>query len=1134
MLRSARFLRIFNIVLLMLSVPIIASADPSANWMWIWAADGAHPPETVFFRSSFMLPKGFDSAQLLVTADDNYTLSMNSFKKTVASGTDWSTLEEINVVRYLRAGRNILAFECRNGAGPGGLLFKLSVHFTSGKSLLFFSNSNVKARRRVPPIWKATTLDDSKWPQALEISAANQGVWGTLRAAPHPDPSRIIRLWDIHAGLSQGEDPYMRTPKIGDRMILSSSSTGVSDMQMLAGAGFTLFQTDSDHLSTEETAPNVWNFKEADSASSTVRGLGLDWSYAPHEAFPPPWYRKQVPFTRIECLEHHQPVDAFSPWDPAWASFIDHGYEALSTNFSNKPSAHSAVPSALYVGIHGDYGDAGLLMGARVTVPGQKEDWLNRFGNLHNHLGWWCADPIALQDFRSSSLQKYGSLLDLNRAWKETFKKPDEIQFPSKPRGDARREWLDFVDWYQQGVSHAVDLNVGSARKYFPNTLLQIPAGFSDEDPRGGNDNSLIAKLAVKHHAEIRSTHGAFNQFADNAATMLGRLGSACRFYGVPFWTEPPGPLTQDQEVQRIFEDVSQGAKGHFDWAGNAVTAREAYYRYGKFLKVEKPVVDVAMFYPAQAQKLRPDQGYAPLFAKACSYLRDVANYDIVDDRMVLDGCLARYRVLALWEGTQADQAVLDKLKAWVNDGGVLLAYDFGKVTNFEGDTSWFTELFGYVQQIAPAKVTEKYVGSIPTQYHVPVVDPMSADYLGGDWYPPVARNGVAFRPIGKRATVILPCSPEKQYVLIIRANISAPIESSRTRVLINGHDVGRIDSAGDVTYRFPLTEEILEGRVLTTLVLSYETDSTSSKSAVKNVSKWEGVEINSVGLVESAATEDTLAGLPSGVFRRELDLGLLSKKWAQRYGKGLTIYFPANRQLLKGYIEVLRRVIYHLSMIEPGRRDAMPIDDAFDGVYATLFTDKILYYNPKDTAVTKIITVPAEVFEQWRGEVAIPSDTTWKLTIEPHGIGAVNFTRPPQELLFECEKFTDVGLLKPSISTDCSPGKGVSCVRLLRGAAIATRFTVEIPGRYNLFTRCLHNSKLETVDVFLDGQPIQAVNTVNGQTILAGQVMLTSGTHTLTIRSRPGHDVRADYVLLTNDASISGYGFAMRTATVE
>src|SRR5262249_35838251 len=157
--------------------------------------------------------------------------------------------------------------------------------------------------------------------------------------------------------------------------------------------------------------------------------------------------------------------------------------------------------------------------------------------------------------------------------------------------------------------------------------------------------------------------------------------------------------------------------QGYFDWAGNAMASRDMYYRYGKFLRVEKPVVDVAMFYPAVAQKTRPEQGYAPLFAQACAYLREYANFDIVDDRMVLDGCLSRYRILALWEGTMADQETLDKIKAWVNEGGVLLAYDFGKVTNLEGDIAWHNDLFGYVQTVAPARVTERYVGQVPPQY---------------------------------------------------------------------------------------------------------------------------------------------------------------------------------------------------------------------------------------------------------------------------------------------------------------------------------------------------------------------------------------------------------------------------------
>ena len=160
------------------------------------------------------------------------------------------------------------------------------------------------------------------------------------------------------------------------------------------------------------------------------------------------------------------PVEAFSPWDPTWPAFIDRGYAAIERQFAAKApppvlvgtgrplAAKPAGTSiaSLYVGVHGDYGESGLMMGARVNVPEQKEDWQRRFGNLHDHLGWWCHDPLARADFRAAMLQKYGTLAALNAAWKRDLKTPEEIVYPAAPRVEARREWLDFVQWYDASV----------------------------------------------------------------------------------------------------------------------------------------------------------------------------------------------------------------------------------------------------------------------------------------------------------------------------------------------------------------------------------------------------------------------------------------------------------------------------------------------------------------------------------------------------------------------------------------------------------------------------------------------------------------------------------------------------------
>lgn len=1138
------------IVCLFGSLPKSASADPATGWTWIWAADPSPVPDNVYFRETFRLPAAPSSAILLITADDSFKVYVNGNPKMAGQGNDWTTVQEFNITKLLTKGQNLLAVQATNTGGPAGLLYKLQLTMPNGKNFTVVSSSRVKALRRPPPGWSDLKFADTSWPPAREIAPANAAPWGQLHGALVADASRLIRLWDIRAGGKPEENPYSRPRSIGDRMLLATSVTSGSDMRLLGKAGFTLFQSDSSHISTDEDAPNHWNWRVANAAGLSVNSLGYDWCYAPHNAFPPPWYRKSVPFTRIMCMEDHLPVQAFSPWDPTWPGFIDSNYDALAKQFniaSTDPHHSPARPdaaalSAIYVGIHGDYGEAGLLNGGRVSVPSQRAAWLKQFGDTHDHLGWWCDDPEAHKSFREAMLKKYGDLAGLNTAWKTLLKSPDEINYPSPlyPTAANKRAWLDFVAWYQSGVGHAVELNLASARKHFPNSLLMLPAGFADENPRGGNDNSLIPKLAAEYKAEVRSTHGGFHPFAENAATMLGRLGSACRFYNVPFWTESPGAITPDQEVGRIFEDVSQGAKGHFEWADNALANLDVFYRYGKFLKVEKPIVDVAMFYPAEAQRLRPDQGYNPLFQQACAYMRDIANFDIVDDRMVLDGCLPHYRVLALWEGTQADEATLDKIREWVNAGGTLLAYDFGKVTTFEGDSSWFNDMFGYSSSLAPAQIREAYSGLIPAQYRILVGEATASQYLSDDgWEKADAAVGNlpssrwTNKPI---ASLRVPVKPDTDYSLIIRAMVPQEAMAMNHTVLVNGKAIGQLGSTGEVTYRFNVPESLLTAHPLTTVTFQSEMFTPAKPLPDHPDAKSLGVLIESVQLVEQGQMAQDNAPLLSGQILHELDPSKLRNAWTRLYGKGMTIYFPAQKRLLKGYMEVLRRAIYHLSEIDTstGRRDALPIDDAPDGVYATLFTDKILYYNPKDTKVVKKVTIPAAAFAAWKGEVTIPDETSWTLTLEPHSIQAIYFSPEPQELLFECEKFTDLGNAKPETNPNCSPGTGPSCVSLAKGASISTRFAIDTPGKYTLFCRCVNGNHTQAMEITIDGQPIKQVDAQAGNTILVGTVSLAEGAHNLTLHNRTGNTVSADFVLFTNDPTIAGYEFASHFASVE
>ncbi len=1101
----------------------------------MWAKGDAPLPDTVFFRQHFQLPAKPISAKLRIVADDAFSVTFNGRAQPAAAGADWTLVQEFDVAPSLQAGSNLIAVEATNNDGPGGLLYKLVLTLPGKKTLTVFSNAGVKVNRRPPPTWYTADFDDKLWENARELAPAGGGTWGELRGAPTPDPSRPVRLWNIHTGGSPNTDPYARPRLPGDRMLMSASITSPNEMQILAGAGFTLFQSDPDHLSTDQTGLNSWDFRNAEAQRKTARSLGLDWSYFPHNAFPPPWYRQSVPFTRLQCLEHHQPVQGFSLWEPTWSGFVEKAYRALSQEFGGETGEKNGRKiSAVYVGVHGDYGESGLLQGARTSLPAQREDWEKQFGDFHDHLGFWCDDPLARADFADEMLAKYGTLEALNLAWSRTYKSRDEIQYPEKPRPEARLEWLDFINWYEASVGKAVELNLDAARKAFPETLLMLPAGFSDEDVRGGNDNSLLPKIAAQYGASLRSTHSAFRPFAENAATMFGRLGSACRFYGTPFWTEPPSGLTAQQETERLFEAISQGAAGIFDWTSNALLHRDLYYRYGKLLRVQKPVTDVALFYPAQAQKLRPSQSYAPVFAYGASQLRDTANYDIVDDRMVDDGCLLKYRVLVLWEGTQASSETLAKIRDWVRNGGTLLSYNFGGVTDFSGATGWQEELFGYAKNLAPARVNERYVGSLPARYALPPGVPASADYLSGDWYAPETVGEETVRWTGAKAVVRLPVNPEAQYTLVIRATVPPEVLEKKRRVLLNGREIGTLSSPGEVTYRFVVPVGLLADATIARLQIESETFASPFNKENGIDARKLGVLIHTVQLISQTARPASEAILPlPGKIERELNVQQLRGDWSRKFGKGLTIYFPGTRGLLTGYLETIRQAVYNLSAIDPGKRDALPVDTAGDGVYATLFTDRILYYNSNDTTVTKTVNLPQRTLEAWSAVVAMPDETSFKLMLEPHAIGVIYLSAPPQEFLFECEAFTDLGSLKPSMDPRCSPGVGETRVYLPRHSKIGTRFRVEREGTFRVFVRAVRNNLPEVVLLEVDDKTVEGVETKAGECVFAGTVHLTRGMHTLALKTT-NREVNADFVLLTDDPTISGYGFAIKTAEVQ
>lgn len=93
-----------------------------------------------------------------------------------------------------------------------------------------------------------------------------------------------------------------RAGRPGPPMMLGTHIMEDEQNQIVKSLGFTLAQSDSDHLSVNETKPNQWEWSRADKGLASSRKAGFKWQYFPHFHWPPEWYRDGEKFVPSVAL----------------------------------------------------------------------------------------------------------------------------------------------------------------------------------------------------------------------------------------------------------------------------------------------------------------------------------------------------------------------------------------------------------------------------------------------------------------------------------------------------------------------------------------------------------------------------------------------------------------------------------------------------------------------------------------------------------------------------------------------------------------------------------------------------------------------------------------------------------------
>ncbi len=180
-----------------IALPQPEEKDPldlqECRWIWYPEEDSAAevPAGTRYFRRTFDIPpdRTIVQARILMDADDRFTLFANGIQ---ASSDDittqqWQVLNEINLRRHLRPGRNCLAVRAVNREpGPAGLVGRLRIDFEEGPPLILEIDRSWKTSREAPEGWTATEFDDSDWDAPYECAPFGEGIWGEI------DDDRIL------------------------------------------------------------------------------------------------------------------------------------------------------------------------------------------------------------------------------------------------------------------------------------------------------------------------------------------------------------------------------------------------------------------------------------------------------------------------------------------------------------------------------------------------------------------------------------------------------------------------------------------------------------------------------------------------------------------------------------------------------------------------------------------------------------------------------------------------------------------------------------------------------------------------------------------------------------------------------
>lgn len=431
-----------------------------------------------------------------------------------------------------------------------------------------------------------------------------------------------------------------------------------------------------------------FDFSHYDAIVKEIQKCGMKWfpNLVITSAFAlPKWYFESNENIGMVCLEHGGLNQVPSIWNEANQEHVRRVLSAFGRHYEPM-----GVLEAVRLGPSGNFGEAQYPAGAGSALGyGGKP--------MHAHIGWWCGDPLAALDFRRFLESRYASIDSLNQAWEESFADFSAIR-PRLPETYLTHQGrADMTGWYTGSMTEWCGFWAEEARKAMPSTKIYQSSGGWGFREAGTDFSAQTRSMKSIGNSGIRLTNETDSFEQNFYATRLA--ATAARHYGISVGFEPAGYHSARGVVGRFFSTAATNGSNLYTRHSVLFTDSYSVYNwlrdYHLLDKRADPIVDVAVYYPETMNQI--DDGafrhlYAWGFNPRAAEIRRRAEVDFLDDLLIREGFLDRYKILVFCWGNILPEDVLQRIDRWIRSGGIAIFPTFprGDYRTIEGDPALF------------------------------------------------------------------------------------------------------------------------------------------------------------------------------------------------------------------------------------------------------------------------------------------------------------------------------------------------------------------------------------------------------------------------------------------------------------